>query len=399
MATARIPRGAVASVLAKEGKKKTTLRDMPRVSTGMKILSRKQVGCHSNVSQLSFVLCDGCYERFRDTLQKMRRYILDDDSIPIIVPLVIAGRRCTVHTNSTQVISSLRKWCVPRDLANANDFELRVLVDRGLRSQPVLPQFRGHGEYVFAIFQGIDSFTFDLRHRRISAVVSDETAQDVAFWTTVLIPIALGVLGPMMDLCPMHSACLARNGRGMLLAGVSGAGKSTLATALAQEGMSLVSDDWIYAAEIARDISVYGLRVPVKLMPDAADYFDALRAEEPRVALNGELAFEVDARTLGIEVSDHCEAECIVFLERGEGPTRIVPLERAIARQFFHGSAEPLPPEFCQAAKDRARLIHAVTDRDCWHFRYAGTPHEGARILREFFEDVYHVERTSTSVF
>jgi hypothetical protein len=46
VATARIPRGAVASVLAKDGKKKTTLRDILRVSTKGTILFGKETGCH-----------------------------------------------------------------------------------------------------------------------------------------------------------------------------------------------------------------------------------------------------------------------------------------------------------------------------------------------------------------
>lgn len=327
----------------------------------------------------------------------MRRYTLDDDVVPISAPLVVAGRRCMVRTNSGQVIASLQKWRAPTDTRTENGFHLTVLVDRGLRRQPVHPQFRGRGQYVFATFHGTESFVFELRRRRVAAVVSDETARDAVFWTSILVPIALGVLGPMIDICPMHSACLAMNGRGMLLAGVSGAGKSTLATALAQEGMSLVSDDWIYAAEAGSHVSVHGLGVPLKLMPDTAKYFNCLRTEELRISLNGELAFEVDPRILGIEVAEDCEPDCIVFLERGKEKTSIAPMERAVAREFFERSAEPLPQEFSQVAEHRTRIIRSVTDRDCWHFQYTGTPQEGARILREFFEDIYHVERTSAS--
>jgi hypothetical protein len=250
---------------------------------------------------------------------------------------------------------------------------------------------------MFATFHSVESFVFDLRALRIIAAVSDETAQDVAFWTTVLIPIAMGVLGPMLGLSPMHSACLEINGHGLLLAGVSGAGKSTLATALATEDMALVSDDWIYAAEADGHVTAHGLGVPLKLMPDAAQYFDELRTEEPRLSLNGELAFEIDAGKLRIEVAERCAPECIVFLERSDGQSRIAPLERTVAREFFEHSAEPLPPEFAHAAERRKHIIHSVTDRDCWHFQYAGPPRKGARILRQFFEDIYHVERASAS--
>lgn len=365
----------------------------------MNILLNRPISCHGNVSPLSFVRGNGCNNEFRDTLQRMRRYSLDNDALPIRAKLVVAGCGCVVRTNSAKVISSLRKWSVSKEIEieTENEFEVSVLVDSGLQRQSALPQFRGRGRYVFATFHGVESFVFDLRKRTISAAVSVETAQDTAFWTTLLVPIAMGVLGPTLGLSPMHSACLEINGLGLLVAGVSGAGKSTLATALATEGMALVSDDWIYATEANGRVTVHGLEVPVKLMPDAARYFDSLRTEEPRISLNGERAFEIEARKLGIDVAERCEPKCIVFLERSDGQTRIAPLERTVAREFFERSAEPMPLEFAHAAEHRKHVIHSVTDRDCWHFQYAGTPCEGATFLRHFFEDIYHVEHARAS--
>ena len=66
------------------------------------------------------------------------------------------------------------------------------------------------------------------------------------FWDRILLPIALGVLGPALGVVPVHSACLAIDGAGLLIAGASGAGKSTLSVALAQEGFDFISDDWTY---------------------------------------------------------------------------------------------------------------------------------------------------------
>jgi hypothetical protein len=327
----------------------------------------------------------------------MRRHTIDNDALPIATQLAVAGCRCVVHTNTESVIFSLRKWRTTEAVGFENQFELAVLVDDGPQRQETLPQFRGRGQFVFATFHGTEMFVFDLLRRRITAVVSEETARDNRFWEAVLIPIAMGVMGPMLGVAPLHSACLETGGRGMLLAGVSGAGKSTLATALAMEGMALVSDDWIYASEKNGLATVHGLGVPVKLMPDTARYFDQLRGEEPRVSLNGELAYEVDARMLGIKVSGSCEPECIVFLERAEGKSRITPVEASRAREFFEGSAEPLPLEFGEAADGRRRIIQAVVERDCWHFRYGGTPRDGARKLRRFFEETYDVERACAS--
>lgn len=282
---------------------------------------------------------------------------------------------------------------------SAERFELAIAVDGSLQRQLVPPQFRGRRQFVFATFHETDTFIFDLLGRTVSAVVSEETARDSNFWNSVLIPIAMGVMGPALGLAPMHSACLEMGGRGMLLAGMSGAGKSTLATALAKEGMALVSDDWIYASESNGRTTIRGLDVPVKLMPDTTEHFSELKKMQPQIALNGELAYEVDAReTLGVQTSPECEMECIVFLERSAGESRITRLERSVARDFFERSAEPLPPELEKAAERRKRIIEAVTDRDCWRFRYQGSPKEGAKWLRGFFEETYDVRSTYASV-
>lgn len=46
----------------------------------------------------------------------------------------------------------------------------------------------------------------------------------------------------------VHSALVVRDGLGLLLRGPSGAGKSTLTYACSRRGMTVVSDDWTYAA-------------------------------------------------------------------------------------------------------------------------------------------------------
>ena len=68
VATAKIPKGAVASELANDGKKKTILRDLDNGFSSLKENDRYSTerSCHRNVSNLSGVCCnrrrksDGC---------------------------------------------------------------------------------------------------------------------------------------------------------------------------------------------------------------------------------------------------------------------------------------------------------------------------------------------------
>lgn len=113
------------------------------------------------------------------------------------------------------------------------------------------PRFRGRHHLVFAIFGAANVFIFDLLKRELSATVSATTARDAHFWNAVLVPIAMGVMGPSLRVAPLHAACLAapdqgEDQRGILVTGLSGAGKSTLAVALALSGLHLISDDWTY---------------------------------------------------------------------------------------------------------------------------------------------------------
>jgi hypothetical protein len=396
-----MPRGAVASVLANDGKKKTTLRDIENVPTKTTILFLAVSGCHRFVTSLSFVGTGGFSLGIRDTLafETMQTHSLESENLALKSTLEVAGCKCVFSTNNHLLFESLKRWRTHEDSETVIDFEMRIQVDpRLMREAGALPQFRGLQQFVFAVFHSREMFLFDLFQRTVTAAVSEETAADREFWNSVLIPIALGVLGPMMGVAPLHCACLGCNGMGMLVAGISGAGKSTLAVALAKEGFALVSDDWTYVRREKGNLSAYGLHVPVKLMPECSRFFEELTALRLKLSLNGELAFEVDAaETLGVNVAQRCVPNCVVFLERcGKEESSFEPLARESARRYFTRSAEVLPPQLAAAAAEREAIIEQVTNRDCWLFRYGGTPQQGARALRRFYEEIYDVDRLCT---
>jgi hypothetical protein len=325
----------------------------------------------------------------------IRTYSVEREELAVKSMLEIAGCNCLFSTNDRSLFESVSRWKSRKGVEAGCDFELRVIVDKGLtRDANAQPQFRGAKQFVFALFHSKESFLLDLFERRVTAVVSRETARDQEFWNTILIPIALGVLGPTMGVAPLHCACLEHDAQGMLVAGISGAGKSTLAVALAKEGFALVSDDWTYARIEQGEVLAYGLQVPVKLMPECSLYFEELSSLRPRIALNGELAFEVNAaETFQVQVAQRCIPSCVVFLERWDSEkSSVEALPRDVARRYFAQSAELLPTELRHAIAEREEIIEQVTSRDCWRFRYGGTPQQGARALQRFFEERYDVD-------
>jgi hypothetical protein len=297
----------------------------------------------------------------------------------------LAGLSCTIHSNSIELLDGIAA-VQPRRNEGSPGFTFRVDarsdVRRGSAEQS---HYRGLGNLVCAMFGDDELFVFDLINGEVRAIVSLSTASDVEFWLHTIFPMTLGVLGLSRGLVPLHSACLARPGHGLLLAGESGAGKSTLAVALAQNGWSLLSDDWTYLTIDSSTLLARGTEVPVKLLEDASALFPELHAHKPRRSLNGELAFEVPADALNINFVSECIPHRLVFIERNQsGKTKLEPCDSGYTASFFLRWAENLPDEISERANDlRLKIISRVASLDCWRLSYSGSPSVGAAAINE----------------
>jgi hypothetical protein len=250
------------------------------------------------------------------------------------------------------------------------------------------PQFRGMHHLVVASFGIANVFVFDLLRRHVGARVSSTLAADRHFWRQKMLPIMAGVMGASNGVLPMHAACLAFEGSGLLVAGRSGAGKSTLSAAMAQCGFDYISDDWTYLSEKRAKLSAYGAFAPVKLLPDACQHFKSLANQSLGISMNGELAYEVDPKIVfGVTIAHRCEPRWLVFLERFSGQgSEFTPLHALETRAYLESSVERLPPQLAEASTRRAEIIDAVSTLPCWSFRYGGSPQYAALELRAFVE-------------
>jgi len=319
----------------------------------------------------------------------MKLHTIDEEYLPLRAELRMVGARCDLSTNSGEILSSLSRWEAPPAAEPSYSFELSVVEDsEAKRDRSATPHFRGLHHLVFGSFGSDESFVFDLLRRKVSGVVSEETAVDQGFWNTRLLPTALGLLGATIGVVPLHCACLDKDGEGLLLAGDSGTGKSTLAVALSRCGFGIVSDGWTYVGKSGNDLTAYGISAPVKLLPDAVRHFPELGGFRAARASNGEMAFEVDAAlAFGAEVCSKSRPRWLIFLERVEARgCEIVPFRGEAARTFFESSAERLPIQLKEGAKTRAALIETLSATDCWLARYGGPPHLAAEALSRFCE-------------
>lgn len=301
--------------------------------------------------------------------------------------LSFAGSVCELSTNSQVLGDTLHASSSVTHETCGSAFTMHIFVNES-GSIVGQPHFRGLHHIVIASFGNSNVFVFDLLRRTVSATVSKVVAEDIQFWSEKMLPITLGVLGAAIGLMPMHCACLAWEGSGLLVAGVSGAGKSTLSVALAQYGFDYISDDWTYISEKRGRLVAHGTSAPVKLLPDAVQHFRALSDRTLQTSMNGELAYEVDAAgTFGAHVVHDCEPRWLMFLERTTKPgSEFIPMSEGQARAYLESNVETLPAQLDQATEERAKIIARIASLPCWRFQYGGPPEFAAGQLLEFVD-------------
>lgn len=314
-------------------------------------------------------------------------FTFNDHTLPYRTDFFVAGARCFLSTNSNDILRFTAQWRSASEQLGIQPFAMEVIVEPAMDKIPEhSAHFRGMRHLVFAKLPPRSFITFDLLRHRVYAVLSSTAAKDISFWNTRLIPIAIGVLGTTLGVVPLHSACLDRNGDGTLIAGVSGAGKSTLATAMAQLGFSLLSDDWTYISRQRSTLVAHGLYSPLKLLPDATSFFPELRMFAPGISLNGELAYEIDpASSIGLTVASVSRPRSIFFLERTASPgCYLLRCRPHYVRQFFERNAERLPDELPEAKAFRSIIIKTLASLPAWIVRTGISPQATAEYLDDF---------------
>ncbi len=305
---------------------------------------------------------------------------------PLCETYLAAGAVCVVSTNFNPILDAARTSFIRmREPQPVTDFRLRFWVDTAAQSCPPWPKpyFRGMDHLVFTGFDSASSLLIDLRSRRAIGRLSPAMGADRDYWSRVIFPSLVTVLGGSVGITSLHCACLEHHGRGLLLAGNSGSGKSTLTLALAQAGLGFVSDDWTYFSRRDAQVLAWGLATALKLRPEAAAYFPELAGREPSTTISGELAFEFDPeRQFSLRRSRCCQPAWLIFLERHashECRLTEVSSDEAAARL-----EKDLLAEVPDAMISKLETIRKLVERPCWLLQYGGMPQAVARALTDF---------------
>ena len=343
-------------------------------------------GCHLFASQVF-----AAHFRVRVEYNMTKLHLINRSGLTLHSDLMIAGAHCAFATNSEQILTSVSRWRCPEQPRSSRTFEMNVLFDASLPSdRDVMTQthFRGLHHLVFATIGAHEVFVFDLLRKQVAGAVSQASATDAAFWNSYWLPITVGIMGTTLGAVPVHSACLDLNGKGLLVAGISGAGKSTLSVALTRCGFSLVSDDWTYLSREADTLIAHGINAPVKLLPDAIQYFPELIGRAPKMWFNGELAFEVEPETFSQNGAVlQSRPHWLMFLERtATAGCDFVPCSADDSQAFFESAAERLPKQVPEASSARNHVIQDLASCAAWRVRTGESPQVTANAIRQFCE-------------
>jgi hypothetical protein len=208
--------------------------------------------------------------------------------------------------------------------------------------------------------------------------ISEQTARDHTSFRWFFLESAAYVILSQRYIVPVHAACVARDGAGILLSGPSGAGKSSLCYACARAGWTFVTDDatWLLADSDARLAVGYAKRA--RFRTDAPELFPELRSYAARVRPNGKIGIEVPLSDLpGIRTADRAPIAGVVFLERGGRKPRAYRLtagetaDRLLAEMPSYSDATDAMHE---------RTVRRLAEAPAWQIEYRSLE-EGIRTL------------------
>ncbi len=223
-----------------------------------------------------------------------------------------------ILTDCTDVLAAAEEvWGRFDQSHDGPPLEIRIGVtesEQRQRPAPVLPRSE---EHLISFIHGPHDFVLcDLRAGFAYGSLSESIASDCAYLRYYFLEPVVYVLIGARYLTPIHGACVALGGAGVLLCGDSEAGKTTLAYACAKAGWTYVADDASHLVAGAGPACIAGRPHQIRFRTDVVRLFPELAASPALERPNGKPNVEIDTALLGIEIACRAQVSRIVFLNR-----------------------------------------------------------------------------------
>jgi hypothetical protein len=260
-----------------------------------------------------------------------------DFSLPLKAVFYPLGFTVEIATNCAQVLAAAEEnWKLFDKVFPAPPVQLRIAVldDRTSQNLPP-PTCRGQRNLVMFVAGAEDFAVCDLTNAFATCWLSASTVENGPYLRYHFLDAMALLLIEASYLTPIHAACVAFQGRGLLLGGDSGAGKSSLSFACARRGWTFVSDDASFLVRGGKGRVVVGNPHQLHFRESATELFADLKSHRLAPRINGEIAIQLATANLpGIVTAPQSSIDFLIFLNRstsGSASLRAFPKERAAA--------------------------------------------------------------------
>lgn len=244
-----------------------------------------------------------------------------------------------VRSNSADALKVCRmKWGFFEQAFDTDPMETHIhVVETYSRECPPAPTYRVVEQtlLVTADADNVCVAQFPLGKTRM--VVSAAAIAHPSYFTQTFLEAASASQLWTRFATPIHAACVAIDGRGVLLCGDSGAGKSSLSYACARAGWQFISDDCSYLLHNETGRNVLGDCHQVRFRPSAVELFPEIADAEVTPRLDGTPSIDfLTANWPTIAATRRTHVDFIVFLNRRQpGFADLVSFSREVAYCFI----------------------------------------------------------------
>jgi hypothetical protein len=283
-----------------------------------------------------------------------------------------SGFPVEVSTNSAEILSFCEgMWSVFEKRFDTEPVRIDVhVVESDVTECPPTVKYRKLERTLVMVADGENFGVVNLGRNHSQIRITQAAMRYKLYVQQCFLSVASGPHLATQYMTPIHAACVAMDGRGILLCGDSGAGKSTLSYACARAGWTYVSDDASFLLNCGTGRMVSGDCHRVRFRPTAAELFPELIGLELTPRMTGKPSIEMPTSAFpNMHCAQTTNIDYIVFLKRGtDGPPELRPYRKDVARYFMQqilfGTLETLAVQH--------RTIERVLTAEVFELRYSG---------------------------
>ncbi len=298
--------------------------------------------------------------------------VLANALLPLRAVYYPLGFPVELSTNSSAILAAAQQsWGLFKPKFSCPPLTLRLGVTENTAYSPDLPPApvcRIQNNLMVNVADAYNFVVCDFHTGFSFGWVTQQTAESTLYLRYHILETA--VLSMIGALCatPLHAACVAPFGHGMLLCGDSGAGKSSLAFAGARAGWTFISDDASYLPFDQKGRLVVGNCHKIRLRDSGVQLFPELEGRCVTPRATGKPSIEISTGDMPeLRKSDSAVIEAIIFLNRRDVEIpELVPFSREAALSWF----DQFPYPAIATHQAQKAVVHHLLDVEIFELRY-----------------------------